>query len=500
MTSLGRTLSRRRASAMLSRKGAKTPGPRLRATPSMNRTLITLPDHCDAIALCGGPHSNFAAVEAFLATTPACPASAWVTWAEAVRIRIARSPGFASRTSSACKASSTTASATTRRTSAATTPIRAIASSPRLAYDYTAANTSETNKVWLRSLPSQILLEWRRKRILLVHGSPDSASEFVWESRTDNARIEAWLNAENVHAICATHSGLPWVRATLPRILVQRRWPRPTCARWDFAGRLCAAAFRTGRHDADSEPRTARLRRRSGRRRDPRRRSAGGVRTSAGRRHLDDVLQRSSARRAATDGPLCGARRILESRRACARRRACRSRLTSGAAREPRAPTVARTPFSVSIVVPTLDEAARLPDALLPLAPLRRAGHEVIVVDGGSRDGTVQVAAPLADQVLVAPRGRAIQMNTGAAVASGTTLLFLHADCRLPPSGVAAIEGTRIAGQRWGRFDVRLEGRSPLLPLIAAMMNRRSALTGICTGDQGMFVERGFSRKSAASP
>lgn len=151
---------------------------------------------------------------------------------------------------------------------------------------------------------------------------------------------------------------------------------------------------------------------------------------------------------------------------------------------------VSGTPFKVSIVVPTLDEASRLADALLPLAPLRDAGHEVIVVDGGSRDGTPEVAAPLADQVLAAPRGRAIQMNAGAAVASGATLLFLHADCRLPASGIAAIEGTHAHGYRWGRFDVRLEGRSPLLPLVAAMMNRRSALTGICTGDQGLFVER----------
>ncbi len=146
--------------------------------------------------------------------------------------------------------------------------------------------------------------------------------------------------------------------------------------------------------------------------------------------------------------------------------------------------------MKLSIIVPTLDEARSLPAALSSLANLREAGHEVIVVDGGSRDDTVEVALPLADHVLVAPRGRAIQMNTGAVVAAGTTLLFLHADCRLPPSGIAAIEGSHAGGHRWGRFDVRLQGRSPMLPLVAMMMNRRSALTGICTGDQGMFVER----------
>lgn len=146
--------------------------------------------------------------------------------------------------------------------------------------------------------------------------------------------------------------------------------------------------------------------------------------------------------------------------------------------------------MKVSIVVPALDEAASLADALAALAALRTAGHEVIVVDGGSRDRTCEIAMPLADRILVAPRGRAIQMNVGAAFASGDYLLFLHADCRLPASGLAAIEIARIAGRRWGRFNVRLSGRSPLLPIVATLMNRRSALTGVCTGDQAIFVER----------
>ena len=146
--------------------------------------------------------------------------------------------------------------------------------------------------------------------------------------------------------------------------------------------------------------------------------------------------------------------------------------------------------MKVSVVVPALDEATRLADALASLATIREAGHEVIVVDGGSSDGTCEIATPLADRVLVAPRGRAIQMNTGSAIAKGDYLLFLHADCRLPSSGVAAIERAALSGRRWGRFDVELEGRSPLLPMIAALMNWRSAITGVCTGDQGIFVER----------
>ena len=146
--------------------------------------------------------------------------------------------------------------------------------------------------------------------------------------------------------------------------------------------------------------------------------------------------------------------------------------------------------MKLSVVVPAVDEASTLPAALARLASLRKRGHEVLVVDGGSRDETCGIASRFADRVLVSPRGRAVQMNTGASVATGTTLLFLHADCRLPDGALAAIEGAHAAGYRWGRFDVSLEGRSRWLPIVAATMNQRSALTGICTGDQAMFVER----------
>lgn len=146
--------------------------------------------------------------------------------------------------------------------------------------------------------------------------------------------------------------------------------------------------------------------------------------------------------------------------------------------------------MKLSIVVPTLDEAQSLTGTLTSLSPLRAAGHEVIVVDGGSRDQTLAVARPLADRVLSAPRGRAVQMNTGASLATGTVLLFLHSDCELPERAGTAIEGARRSGHRWGRFDVRLRGRSPWLPVVAVLMNLRSSLTGICTGDQGLFVER----------
>ncbi|WIM06144.1 MAG: TIGR04283 family arsenosugar biosynthesis glycosyltransferase [Candidatus Nitricoxidivorans perseverans] len=146
--------------------------------------------------------------------------------------------------------------------------------------------------------------------------------------------------------------------------------------------------------------------------------------------------------------------------------------------------------MSLSIVMPVLDEAAGIADALAALAPLRAAGAEVIVVDGGSDDATVARATPVADRVLTAPRGRASQMNAGAAVARGDVLLFLHADTRLPEDAAALIERALAAGSAWGRFDVAISGRSAWLPMVAAMMNLRSRLTGIATGDQAMFVSR----------
>lgn len=144
----------------------------------------------------------------------------------------------------------------------------------------------------------------------------------------------------------------------------------------------------------------------------------------------------------------------------------------------------------LSIVVPVLNEEAGIVSVLAALLPLRRAGAEVVVVDGGSTDRTVALARPLADQLLTAPRGRASQMNAGAASARGDVLLFLHADTRLPTGADRLILQAVERGSRWGRFDVRIEGRSRWLRLVAAGMNLRSRLTGIATGDQGLFVCR----------
>jgi rSAM/selenodomain-associated transferase 2 len=144
----------------------------------------------------------------------------------------------------------------------------------------------------------------------------------------------------------------------------------------------------------------------------------------------------------------------------------------------------------LSIVMPVLNEAEGLAATLDALAPLRAAGHQLIVVDGGSHDDTVALSRERADPVIDGPRGRARQMNAGAAVALGEVLLFLHADTRLPHAADERIAAAVSRGAVWGRFDVRIEGRSRWLPLVASMMNLRSRLSGIATGDQAMFVRR----------
>ena len=141
----------------------------------------------------------------------------------------------------------------------------------------------------------------------------------------------------------------------------------------------------------------------------------------------------------------------------------------------------------LSLVVPALNEAGGIVAALRALAPLRARGHEVIVVDGGSSDGTAELARPHCDRMIVSARGRAIQMNAGARVATGDVLVFLHADTRLPSGAEETIFEKAFL---WGRFDVSIEGRTRLLKLVAWSMNLRSRLTGIATGDQAIFVRR----------
>lgn len=146
---------------------------------------------------------------------------------------------------------------------------------------------------------------------------------------------------------------------------------------------------------------------------------------------------------------------------------------------------------TVSVIIPTLDEGEHVTETLAPLQDLRRLGHEVIVVDGGSVDRTCEFAEGKADRILAGPKGRALQLNTGAREARGDVLLFLHADTVAPLSTVRALYEEFPSSPRvWGRFDVRLSGGHRMLRVVETMMNVRSRLSGIATGDQGIFVRR----------
>ncbi len=144
----------------------------------------------------------------------------------------------------------------------------------------------------------------------------------------------------------------------------------------------------------------------------------------------------------------------------------------------------------LSIIIPVLNEAPEIASYLAALQGYRAAGHEVILVDGGSTDATLAQAQGRVDILLQSDRGRARQMNAGAAQAAGDVLLFLHADTRLPEKADALIRAALEAGRVWGRFDVRLSGERWPLRIIEMFMNGRSCLSGIATGDQAIFVLR----------
>lgn len=146
--------------------------------------------------------------------------------------------------------------------------------------------------------------------------------------------------------------------------------------------------------------------------------------------------------------------------------------------------------MKVSIIIPVLNEAGLIADTLQSLRCSDESGHEIIVVDGGSSDNTAAIAAQGADKVLLGRAGRATQMNLGIDAAEGDVLLFLHADTRLPADAIAKIVGAVEDGYFWGRFNVRLSGDHFMFRIIERMMNLRSCITGIATGDQAIFVCR----------
>lgn len=156
----------------------------------------------------------------------------------------------------------------------------------------------------------------------------------------------------------------------------------------------------------------------------------------------------------------------------------------------------------ISIIIPVLNEAAGIAEAMHALQPLRARGHEVIVVDGGSGDATVAIVRPWVDHIVYSRRGRAMQMNAGSAIARHPVLLFLHADTRLPVNAdrLLLAHCRDALDARWGRFDVRLSGQAKLLRVVEFMMNWRSRLTGIATGDQAIFVSRALFDSAGGYP
>ncbi|MCP3867339.1 MAG: glycosyltransferase family 2 protein [Gammaproteobacteria bacterium] len=146
-------------------------------------------------------------------------------------------------------------------------------------------------------------------------------------------------------------------------------------------------------------------------------------------------------------------------------------------------------PGIVSIVIPILNEGPHLERLLVSLQCFRQEGHEVILVDGGSMGGIPHQNLPMVDKGIVSPPGRAFQMNAGAKEARGEVLWFLHADSEVPEDAAEMIVSVLGAGKRcWGRFDIALSGRLKMLRVVEFMMNLRSRVTGIATGDQGIFV------------
>jgi rSAM/selenodomain-associated transferase 2 len=145
----------------------------------------------------------------------------------------------------------------------------------------------------------------------------------------------------------------------------------------------------------------------------------------------------------------------------------------------------------LAIVIPALNEAENLAELLPDLARGCPAA-EIVVVDGGSRDASAAVVARRpGPRLLAGARGRALQMNLGARAAGGDALLFLHADTRLPDGAAGAIEEALAEpGVVGGRFDVRFDSPRPIFRMIAWFMNARSRASGICTGDQAIFVRR----------
>ena len=151
---------------------------------------------------------------------------------------------------------------------------------------------------------------------------------------------------------------------------------------------------------------------------------------------------------------------------------------------------------TISIIIPTFNESHSIKNTLNSLMPLVQEGHELIIVDGGSNDDTVSICKHYTDNVFIAPKGRSSQMNSGAKKASKDTLVFLHADTILPThAGSLITNALSQSNNKWGHFQVRFNGSRPILRVIEFLMNTRSCITGIVTGDQTIFIRKTLFEK-----
>ncbi|NYR08982.1 glycosyltransferase family 2 protein [Psychrobacter sp. BI730] len=167
-------------------------------------------------------------------------------------------------------------------------------------------------------------------------------------------------------------------------------------------------------------------------------------------------------------------------------------------------------PLKLSIIIPILNEADNLPELMAQIVSLAPAPQQVILVDGGSVDGSVTVAKEMLKSIETAQSiidwhvidstiGRAQQMNAGAMLATGDVLLFLHADTELPADAIDNVQQA-VAQYDWGRFNVRLDSHEPLLNIVGLMINQRSRLMDIATGDQAIFIKKSLFEQIGGYP
>ncbi len=156
--------------------------------------------------------------------------------------------------------------------------------------------------------------------------------------------------------------------------------------------------------------------------------------------------------------------------------------------------------MKISIIIPTLNEAEAIIASLQGLQYLRHLGHEVIVADGGSLDSTLSLAMPYIDAKVLSDKGRAKQLNAGTRIANGDVLLFLHADTLLPENIESILLEALSLGFSWGRFDVRLSGQQFMFRIIEKMINIRSRVSGIATGDQAIFIRKDVFAEEGGFP